>query len=66
MQLALNPQCGFTSSTEGNRLSEEEQFAYLRLVAEVANEVWGENTNSSAAAAKTLAVEYHQLARRAL
>ncbi len=31
-----------------NRLSEEEQFAKLRLMVEVANEVWGENTNSSA------------------
>jgi 5-methyltetrahydropteroyltriglutamate--homocysteine methyltransferase len=46
-QLALSPQCGFASSTEGNRLSEEEQFAKLRLVVEVANEVWGEDTNSS-------------------
>jgi 5-methyltetrahydropteroyltriglutamate--homocysteine methyltransferase len=46
-QLALSPQCGFASSTEGNRLSEEEQFAKLRLVVEVANEVWGENTDSS-------------------
>jgi 5-methyltetrahydropteroyltriglutamate--homocysteine methyltransferase len=40
-QLALSPQCGFASSTEGNRLSEQEQFAKLRLVVEVANEVWG-------------------------
>jgi 5-methyltetrahydropteroyltriglutamate--homocysteine methyltransferase len=46
-QLALSPQCGFASSTEGNRLSEEEQFAKLRLVVDVANEVWGENTDSS-------------------
>lgn len=42
-QLGLSPQCGFASSAEGNRLSEEEQFAKLRLVVEVANEVWGEN-----------------------
>ncbi len=40
-QLSLSPQCGFASSTEGNRLTEEEQFAKLRLVVEVANEVWG-------------------------
>ena len=46
-QLALSPQCGFASSTEGNRLTEEEQFAKLRLVVEVANEVWGERTDSS-------------------
>ena len=46
-QLALSPQCGFASSTEGNRLSEEEQFAKLRLVVEVANEVWGEHMGSS-------------------
>jgi 5-methyltetrahydropteroyltriglutamate--homocysteine methyltransferase len=46
-QLALSPQCGFASSTEGNRLSEEEQFAKLRLVVEVANEVWGEATGPS-------------------
>ena len=46
-QLALSPQCGFASSTEGNRLSEEEQFAKLRLIVEVANEVWGEGTGPS-------------------
>jgi 5-methyltetrahydropteroyltriglutamate--homocysteine methyltransferase len=45
-QLALSPQCGFASSTEGNRLSEDEQFAKLRLVVEVANEVWGDKTGS--------------------
>jgi len=42
-QLALSPQCGFASSTEGNRLTEQEQFAKLRLVVEVADEVWGRN-----------------------
>ena len=46
-QLALSPQCGFASSTEGNRLTEEEQFAKLRLVVEVADEVWGHKTGSS-------------------
>lgn len=45
-QLALSPQCGFASSTEGNRLTEEEQFAKLRLVVEVADEVWGRKTGS--------------------
>jgi len=47
-QLSLSPQCGFASSAEGNRLSEEEQFAKLRLVVEVADEVWGENAGSFA------------------
>ena len=40
-QLALSPQCGFASTEEGNILSEEEQWAKLRLVVEIANEVWG-------------------------
>lgn len=40
-QLSICPQCGFASSTEGNRLTEDEQFAKLRLIVEVANEVWG-------------------------
>jgi 5-methyltetrahydropteroyltriglutamate--homocysteine methyltransferase len=40
-QLALSPQCGFASTEEGNILSEDEQWAKLRLVVETANEVWG-------------------------
>lgn len=40
-QLCLSPQCGFASTAEGNALSEEEQFAKLRLVVETAKEVWG-------------------------
>ncbi|MFI4981142.1 MAG: 5-methyltetrahydropteroyltriglutamate--homocysteine S-methyltransferase [Nevskiales bacterium] len=40
-QLALSPQCGFSSTVEGNLLGIEEQYAKLRLVAEVAREVWG-------------------------
>ena len=40
-QLCLSPQCGFASTEEGNILSEEEQWAKLRLAVEVANEVWG-------------------------
>ncbi len=40
-QLALSPQCGFASTEEGNTLTEEEQWAKLRLCVEVAREVWG-------------------------
>ena len=40
-QLALSPQCGFASTEEGNVLAEEEQWAKLRMIAEIAREVWG-------------------------
>ena len=40
-QLCLSPQCGFSSTVEGNLLSQEEQWAKLRLIVEVAEEVWG-------------------------
>ncbi len=40
-QLALSPQCGFASTEEGNTLTEEQQWAKLRLCVEVAQEVWG-------------------------
>ena len=40
-QLCLSPQCGFSSTVEGNALTEEEQWAKLRLIVEVADEVWG-------------------------
>ncbi len=40
-QLCLSPQCGFSSTMEGNALTEEEQWAKLRLVVDVAQEVWG-------------------------
>jgi len=40
-QLCLSPQCGFASTEEGNVLSEDEQWAKLRMVVEVADEVWG-------------------------
>ena len=40
-QLCLSPQCGFASTEEGNVLSEEEQWAKLRMVVEIAEEVWG-------------------------
>jgi 5-methyltetrahydropteroyltriglutamate--homocysteine methyltransferase len=40
-QLCLSPQCGFSSTVEGNTLTREEQFAKLRLIVETAREVWG-------------------------
>ncbi len=40
-QMALSPQCGFSSTVEGNEITEDQQFAKLRLVAETAAEVWG-------------------------
>ena len=40
-QLALSPQCGFASTEEGNVLAEEEQWAKLRMVVELADAVWG-------------------------
>jgi 5-methyltetrahydropteroyltriglutamate--homocysteine methyltransferase len=40
-QLCLSPQCGFSSTVEGNVLTEDEQWAKLRLIVEVAEEVWG-------------------------
>jgi 5-methyltetrahydropteroyltriglutamate--homocysteine methyltransferase len=40
--LALSPQCGFASVAEGgNHLTEDEQFAKLRLVADTARAIWG-------------------------
>jgi methionine synthase II (cobalamin-independent) len=38
--LALSPQCGFASTMEGNLLTEDEQWAKLRLVVETAKRVW--------------------------
>ena len=40
-QLCLSGQCGFASTEEGNVLTEDEQWAKLRLIVEVAEEVWG-------------------------
>jgi 5-methyltetrahydropteroyltriglutamate--homocysteine methyltransferase len=40
-QLALSPQCGFSSTVEGNALTRDEQIAKLALVVETAQEVWG-------------------------
>jgi 5-methyltetrahydropteroyltriglutamate--homocysteine methyltransferase len=39
-RLCLSPQCGFASTEEGNRLTEDEQWAKLRRVVEVAGTVW--------------------------
>ncbi len=41
-QLALSPQCGFSSTVHGNAIAMEVQAAKLRLVVEVAREVWGD------------------------
>ena len=40
-QLCLSPQCGFASTEEGNVLAEDEQWAKLRMIVEIAGEVWG-------------------------
>ena len=40
-QLCLSPQCGFSSTVEGNLLSYEQEVAKLRLIVETAQEVWG-------------------------
>ena len=39
-QFCLSPQCGFASTEEGNILAEEEQWAKLRMIVDVADEVW--------------------------
>jgi 5-methyltetrahydropteroyltriglutamate--homocysteine methyltransferase len=40
-QLALSPQCGFASMSEGNIIPEDAQWAKMKLVADVAKKVWG-------------------------
>ncbi len=40
-RLCLSPQCGFASCEIGNKLTEEEQWAKLKRVKEIAYEVWG-------------------------
>ncbi|MEK9725750.1 MAG: 5-methyltetrahydropteroyltriglutamate--homocysteine S-methyltransferase, partial [Rhodospirillaceae bacterium] len=40
-QLCLSPQCGFASSFQGNPLGVEQQNAKIRLVVDIAREVWG-------------------------
>ena len=41
-QLAVSPQCGFSSTVHGNNIAVEAQRAKLQLVVELAREVWGE------------------------
>src|ERR1700758_705784 len=40
-QLCLSAQCGFASTEEGNVLAEDEQWAKLRMIVQIAEEVWG-------------------------
>ncbi|HEX4760882.1 MAG TPA: 5-methyltetrahydropteroyltriglutamate--homocysteine S-methyltransferase [Thermoleophilaceae bacterium] len=40
-QICLSPQCGFSSTVEGNDLTQEQEIAKLRLIVETAEEVWG-------------------------
>jgi 5-methyltetrahydropteroyltriglutamate--homocysteine methyltransferase len=40
-QLSISPQCGFSSTVEGNVITHAEQVAKLRLVVDVAQDVWG-------------------------
>jgi 5-methyltetrahydropteroyltriglutamate--homocysteine methyltransferase len=39
-QLAISPQCGFSSTVDGNALSIDDETAKLRLVVETAREIW--------------------------
>jgi 5-methyltetrahydropteroyltriglutamate--homocysteine methyltransferase len=41
-QLALSGQCGFSSTVEGNTLTYDEEVAKLRLIVDVARDVWGD------------------------
>ena len=40
-QLCLSPQCGFSSTEEGNVLAEDEQWTKLKMIVELSEEVWG-------------------------
>jgi 5-methyltetrahydropteroyltriglutamate--homocysteine methyltransferase len=40
-QICLSPQCGFSSTVEGNLLTVEDEIAKLRLIMETTREVWG-------------------------
>lgn len=42
-QLCLSHQCGFSSTMEGNELTEEEQYAKVRQEVEIAKEIWGDD-----------------------
>ena len=39
-QLAISPQCGFSSTVDGNQLSVDDELAKLRLVVDTAREIW--------------------------
>ena len=41
-RLCLSPQCGFSSTEEGNIMTEEQQWAKVRLVRDIAREVWAD------------------------
>lgn len=41
-RLCLSPQCGFSSTEEGNVMTEDEQWAKVRLVKRIASDVWPE------------------------
>jgi 5-methyltetrahydropteroyltriglutamate--homocysteine methyltransferase len=41
-QLALSPQCGFSSTLEGNKITLEEEIAKLKLIVDTARDVWGD------------------------
>ena len=40
-RLALSPQCGFSTSTIGNRISVEDQMRKLKVIVETAGDIWG-------------------------
>jgi 5-methyltetrahydropteroyltriglutamate--homocysteine methyltransferase len=40
-QICLSGQCGFSSTVEGNALTYDEEVAKLRLIADVAHQIWG-------------------------
>jgi 5-methyltetrahydropteroyltriglutamate--homocysteine methyltransferase len=41
--MALSPQCGFSSTVHGNKLTEDQQWAKLELVVNTANDIWGDD-----------------------
>ena len=47
-QLALSPQCGFSSTHHGNELTEDDQWRKLELVVSVSEQVWGSNGHPDA------------------
>jgi 5-methyltetrahydropteroyltriglutamate--homocysteine methyltransferase len=47
-QLCLSPQCGFASTEDGNAIAEEEQWAKMRMIVEIADEVWGSSLSPRA------------------